>query len=77
MYDRIHEYCVNLLGPINKAYTLLKKKHTFNSSISPGDPGSGSMTLGHAQHFQCSWQELTLYRILPRAFKKVDMTQGY
>ncbi len=39
-------------------YTLLKKKCTFNSSIFPGDPRSGSVTLGHAQYFQCCWELL-------------------
>ena len=33
---------------IQRTYTLFKKKCTFNSSIFPGDPGSGSVTLGHA-----------------------------
>ncbi len=40
-----------LITHIEKNYTLPRKKRNFSYSISPGDPGSGSVTQGH-EHYQ-------------------------
>ncbi len=37
-------------------YTLPQKKRNFSYSISPGDPGSGSVTQGHEHYQKWFWE---------------------
>ncbi len=52
LIDSFPMVITNLITMFTTSYTLLKKKCTFNSSIFLDDPGSGSVTLGHAQLFK-------------------------
>ena len=45
-------YCLNPASPF---YTLPQKKHRFNPSIFPGDPGSLTLTQGHVNFVRWSY----------------------
>ena len=57
-YVKLHHNLTYQTDRSDSQYTLLKKKRTFNSSIFSDDPGSGSVTLGHAQLFKVFAKQL-------------------